>query len=58
MEPRYLQSMDIDGDYNLDLVVADFAKDEVVWLSNNGSAHSRLVVLLSQRKMVYWSQDP
>ena len=39
LEPRYLQSMDIDGDYNLDLVVADFAKDEVVWLSNNGSAH-------------------
>ena len=38
-QPRYLQTMDIDGDYNLDLVVADFAKNEVVWLSNNGNAN-------------------
>ena len=51
-------NMDIDGDYNLDLVVADFAKDEVIWLLIMELPISRLVVLLSQRKMVYWSQDP
>ena len=37
-EPRSLQALDIDGDFDLDLVVADFAKNEVVWMLNDGDA--------------------
>jgi hypothetical protein len=38
MEPSYLLAIDIDRDYNLDLVVADSAKDEVFWFVNDGEA--------------------
>ena len=38
-QPRYIQVLDADKDYDLDLVVSDFAKDEVVWLENDGNAN-------------------
>ena len=38
-EPRHLLAIDIDEDNDLDLAVADFAKNEVAWLKNDGHAN-------------------
>ena len=38
-EPRALLAADLDSDYDLDLVVADFALNQVRWMLNDGNAH-------------------